>query len=109
MIRLTADLPYPLVIKPRKSSGSRGIIKVERPGDLVQAYKQIHALYPFPLIQEFIPTGPRYDVAMLFNKANQVRASFVQKEIRHFPLERGPSTLSFEPICQFSGLLALEV
>ncbi|MFA6808441.1 MAG: ATP-grasp domain-containing protein, partial [Eubacteriales bacterium] len=90
---LTNDLIYPVIIKPRKSSGSRGIAIVEGPRGMVTEYLRIHKEYPFPLIQEYIPQGPRYDVCLLYDNNGKLRASFVQKELRHFPLERGPSTL----------------
>lgn len=90
---LIADLVFPLVIKPRKSNGSRGIAVVNRREDFVGQYLQVHKSFPFPLIQEYISPGPRFDVCLLFNDKSQLRASFVQKELRHFPLDRGPSTV----------------
>lgn len=88
-----SELCFPLVIKPRKSSGSRGILVVNNKEEFLESYQQVHQSFPFPLIQEYISPGPRFDVCLLFNKNSQLRAAFVQKELRHFPLERGPSTL----------------
>ncbi len=90
---LAAGLGYPLVIKPRHSSGSRGITVVRRQEDLLPAYERVHARYPWPLLQEYIPQGEKFDVCLLYDQAGTLRASFVQKELRHFPLERGPSTV----------------
>lgn len=84
---------YPVVIKPRKSSGSRGIRIVHDPQELVRTYQEIDAQYPGPMIQEFIPAGDRFDVCLLYNLSGDVRASFVQREVRHFPLDIGPSTV----------------
>ena len=88
-----AELAFPLVIKPRKSNGSRGIVVVNKREDFAEQYLQVHQRFTFPLIQEYISPGPRFDVCLLFNSQSELRASFVQKELRHFPLDRGPSTV----------------
>jgi predicted ATP-grasp superfamily ATP-dependent carboligase len=88
-----AVLGYPLVIKPRHSSGSRGIRVIGHAGQLLESYMDIHRQFPFPILQEYIPQGERYDVCLLYNKQGTARYTFVQKELRHFPLEMGPSTV----------------
>lgn len=90
---LTASFTFPVLIKPRRSSGSRGITLVGQREDLSGLYRQVHQNYPFPLIQEFIPPGTRYDVCLLYDHETELRAFFVQEELRHFPLDKGPSTL----------------
>jgi predicted ATP-grasp superfamily ATP-dependent carboligase len=90
---LANKLEYPVVIKPRKSSGSRGIRVVNNAKELIHLYEKIHKVYPSPLIQEFIPQGERYDVCLLYNHEHQLKGSFIQKELRHFPVEMGPSTV----------------
>lgn len=91
--QLAACLGYPLVIKPRRSSGSRGITLVRRREDLLPEYERVHARYPWPLLQEYIPQGEKFDVCLLYDQAGALRASFVQRELRHFPSDRGPSTV----------------
>lgn len=93
LLELTSNMNYPLIIKPRISSGSRGLSIVNKSEDLVAIYKKIHKNYPNPIIQECIGLGDRYDVCLLFNSDSKLKASFVQKEIRHFPLKMGPSTV----------------
>lgn len=87
------DLPYPAVIKPRLSSGSRGIRIVHNPKEMVAQYRQIHARYPFPMVQEYILPGERIDVCLLFNAKGELKLHFVQREVRHFPVDIGPSTV----------------
>lgn len=91
--QLASTLRYPLVIKPRKSSGSRGIRVVQNAEELCRVYRQIASEYPRPMLQEFIPAGDRFDVCLLFNRVGELRASFVQKERRHYPVDIGPSTV----------------
>ncbi|MBU1615921.1 ATP-grasp domain-containing protein [bacterium] len=86
-------MKYPLIIKPRKSSGSRGICIVTEKDRLKEEYLRVHSKYPYPIVQEYIGTGDRYDVCLLFDEDHRLKASFVQKEIRHFPIDIGPSTV----------------
>lgn len=90
---LADDLTYPVVIKPRKSSGSRGIRIIDNKEEFVTTYKAIHKQYPLPIVQEYIGYGERYDVCLLFDEDGENAAAFVQKEIRHFPVDIGPSTV----------------
>lgn len=84
---------YPVVVKPRRSSGSRGIRVARSAAELTAAYREAQeAGYPLPLIQAYVAPGDRYDVCLLYDAEGRLAASFVQKELRHFPVERGPST-----------------
>lgn len=84
---------FPLIMKPRKSSGSRGIRKVQNKEELLPLFSEIQQDYPEIVVQEFIPLGDRYDVCLLFDRNSEVKATFVQKELRHFPVAMGPSTV----------------
>lgn len=90
---LVENAVFPLVIKPRKSSGSRGIRTAENKDALMQLFHEVKKEYQDPMVQECIPQGVRYDVCLLYDQNHEVKASFVQKEVRHFPIKMGPSTL----------------
>ncbi len=82
------------VIKPRISSGSFGIVYVKRKEDLLSSYQEVHRRYPFPLIQEWIPDGGgTFGLSALFDESSNVKAAFVHKKLRMFPIQGGPSTL----------------
>lgn len=102
---------YPLVIKPRTSSGSRGIRYVNNAAELIYYFKVTAEKYGIPLVQEYIPGDEMYGVSALLNKDAKVRAYFVHKRIRQFPLTGGPSTyrvsVSNEPIAKM-GIKLLE-
>jgi len=93
LLKDVSGLTCPLVIKPRKSSGSRGIVVVRQLEELPALYGRVHREYPFPLVQEYISPGDKYDVCLLYNRESRIRAFFVQREVRCFPLERGPSVV----------------
>ncbi len=87
-------IPIPAVIKPRISSGSFGIVYVRKREDLIPSYQRVHARYPFPLIQEWIPDGGgTFGISALFDEASNIKAAFVHKKLRMYPVQGGPSTL----------------
>jgi len=91
---LKDTLPYPLVIKPKISSGAVGIAYPENPVELIEQYLLIHKHFPFPVIQELIPReGPGYGASFLLDEKGQVKASFVHKRLREYPVTGGASTL----------------
>lgn len=87
------EMKFPVIIKPRRSSGSRGITVIQNKAGFWPAYQKIHARYPLPIVQEYITPGDKYDVCLLFDQAGRLKASFAQRELRCFPLEKGPSTV----------------
>ena len=91
---IAENLDYPAVIKPRISSGSRGLVYVRNKRELLQLYPVIHERYPFPIIQDCLQVeGDCFGVGVLLNSRSQPRASFVYRRIRSYPVSGGPSTL----------------
>src|SRR4030042_1650831 len=91
---VNTSIPIPAVIKPRISSGSFGITYVKKKEDLIPLYLRVHERYPFPLIQEWIPDGGgTFGLSALFDEASNVKAAFVHKKLRMYPVQGGPSTL----------------
>ncbi len=88
------SFPIPAVIKPRVSSGSFGILYVKKREELHPFYQKVHERYPFPLIQEYIPDGGgTFGLSALFDETSKVKAAFVHKKLRMYPVQGGPSTL----------------
>jgi predicted ATP-grasp superfamily ATP-dependent carboligase len=91
---LKDSLPYPVVIKPRKSSGAMGVAYPKHPAELISQYLAIHQRFPYPLIQELIPSsGNGYGASFLMGENGEVKASFVHKRLREYPVTGGASTL----------------
>ena len=91
---LAPELPYPVLVKPRHSSGGRGIARVEGSADFLTAYRAVHARYPLPIVQECLPPGGEaLGVAVLMNFASEPRAAFAYRRLREYPVAGGPSTL----------------
>ena len=91
---LAKELEFPVVIKPCMSSGSRGIAYVKKREDFITSYLKTHEKFEFPIVQEYIPQGgDAIGVCLLLNFKSEVKASFVYKRLREYPIEGGPSTL----------------
>ena len=87
-------IPFPVVIKPRMGSGSRAVGYAANTTELLRLWQEVHRAQPRPLIQERIPSGGEtIGVSVLFNSRSELRACFVHRRIREFPLSGGPSTL----------------
>ncbi len=87
-------LPYPVVIKPQISSGAVGVAYPKNRQELKEIYQKIHLQFPFPMIQEFIPReGSGYGASFLFDEQSCLKAGFVHKRLREYPVTGGASTL----------------
>lgn len=73
-----------LLAKPVRGSGGRGIREV-RAGDDLAGEKVV--------LVERIPFGRKFDVGLLYAPAGDLRAAFVQEELRWFPGEKDASTV----------------
>ena len=88
------SIPFPAVIKPRISSGSLGIVYVNKKEELIPSYQRVHERFPFPIIQEWIPDGGGiYGFSALYDENSRVKAAFVHKKLRMYPVQGGASTL----------------
>jgi predicted ATP-grasp superfamily ATP-dependent carboligase len=88
------EVRYPALIKPRESSGSRGIRIVQNPAELLLEYRRVHERYPAPMIQEYIPNGGgKYHVAILMDAGSRVVGRFTHRVVREWPVHGGVGTL----------------
>lgn len=92
--RMADRLPYPVLVKPRTSSGGRGIRRANRPEEFLYAYASVHARFPVPIVQEELSAGGTgLGVACLLNFSSRPCASFAYRRLREYPAGGGPSTL----------------
>jgi len=93
---VVARVKKPAVVKLRDDAGTvlepgQRYAIGRTSGELRDAYRRLHALKPFPLIQEKIE-GVGYGVGVLAEEGH-VLASFAHRRIREFPVTGGPSTI----------------
>ncbi|MEW6443455.1 MAG: ATP-grasp domain-containing protein [bacterium] len=88
-------LDFPVLVKPRVSSGARGIEHATDPSDLMEKYDKVKRIYGEPIVQEFIDHSREHlSACFLFNHASRLRASFVYQELRQYPVNGGPATFA---------------
>lgn len=84
---------FPLIIKPRRSNGSKGVSYVKSEKEFFPIYRKIKSLFGVPLVQEYIPSlGKGYGVSGLLKNGVPI-ALFSHKRLREYPRSGGPSTL----------------
>jgi predicted ATP-grasp superfamily ATP-dependent carboligase len=87
-------LTFPAVIKPRLSSGSRGLAYVRSIHELEVTCQRIYQDYGGMVIQEYLPPGGgTFGVEVLMHWDGKPRATFVHRRLREYPVNGGPSTL----------------
>jgi predicted ATP-grasp superfamily ATP-dependent carboligase len=92
-LSVVSSLKFPIIIKPKTSSGSRGIKKVSSLQSFKKIYEDTVQKYGFPIIQECIPIeGEGCGVGVLALNGRIV-TDFSYKRLREFPVNGGPSTL----------------
>lgn len=87
------EMGFPVVVKARTSSGSRGLEFVETSGEFEAAYGRVSESYPRPLVQERIPqSGSMYGAAFVYDGDGELHAQFACEFLREYPPSGGPST-----------------
>lgn len=86
---------YPVLIRPRISSGSRGIKYVSSRSKFDIAYKQVENEYGNPIVQEYIShDGGHYSIGVLFDRDSKPVAIHVYKELKQYPLQGGTAAVA---------------
>jgi len=75
------DIDFPVVIKPFRGQGARGVSFVQTPEMLEEQYKKTKAVYGDAMIQEYIK-GVRYNLGVIFNYKHEPKRLALWKTIR---------------------------
>ncbi len=92
-----AGLTFPAIIKFRGDERSTHWRPEERyaivrtPEELDREYRRMHAIEPFPVVQEFI-RGAGFGYFALYDRKRRLRAQFCHRRIREYPVQGGPSS-----------------
>jgi predicted ATP-grasp superfamily ATP-dependent carboligase len=84
-------IDLPIILKPNKGSGGKGIRSVDSPILLPAiAEKFLKENGPF-LLQEKIPYTTKYTIGTLCNSEHELKRICIIKELRNHPFENGPA------------------
>lgn len=92
------NAPYPLLIRPRVSSGSRGIRPVKNSDELDSAYIKVKDEYGEPIIQEQIPKSGYCTACVLLDRDCRNIAAFTYERVKEYPLSGGPTVVGISCI-----------
>ena len=81
---VAAEIGFPLVLKPRFTSGGHGMAVVKTREELDAVLPGIVEKHGAPLIQEYIPGGRRDSIQLVIGKAGEVLFAFHKKRLRTF-------------------------
>jgi predicted ATP-grasp superfamily ATP-dependent carboligase len=89
------DLPFPVVVKPRRSHGAIGFSRVDTPLAVQEIIRRTAEKHGPVLVQEYIPqTGLQYKAELMMAHCGIVKAAVVFSKVRWYPLDGGSSTLN---------------
>lgn len=89
---------YPLLIRPRISSGSRGIGFVNCREDFDAVYRQIKRGYGEPIVQEQVAKKGYCTACILLDGSSEEIASFTYERVKEYPLSGGPTVIGISCI-----------
>lgn len=97
LIEIADTMQYPVVIKPRKSSASRGVQYAQSKKELIKKYSLSNKKnetfdFTHPLIQEYIP-GEIHDVCLLCDNGKTI-AGLTQRRIWTYPVNGGGGVIN---------------
>jgi predicted ATP-grasp superfamily ATP-dependent carboligase len=90
--KLAKELNYPVIVKWRRETPEYPRYRIcYSKEDLFQKYRVMHKMQSNPIIQEQIE-GFGTGFFALFDKNHRLKAYFIHRRIREYPLSGGPST-----------------
>lgn len=91
---LPDDFVWPALIKPERSVGARGIVKVNSIDEVKAKYPLIKAKFGECQLQEFIDNpGPYFNVMLYRSKGGEILGHAILKIIRFYPINGGSSSM----------------
>jgi predicted ATP-grasp superfamily ATP-dependent carboligase len=79
---IAEEIEPPWVIKPRFTTGGRGLAIVDNLKELRNRTRKIHRLHSMPLIQEYIPGRGKQNFMLVLNRDGEEISAFTPRAIR---------------------------
>jgi predicted ATP-grasp superfamily ATP-dependent carboligase len=85
----TSVIDFPVILKPNRGAGGKGIVSVNTPSLLPGVAEKILADNGHFILQEKIPYTTKYTIGALCNFDHELKRVCVIKELRNYPVETG--------------------
>jgi len=93
VVQVGREVNFPVIVKPRVSTGAMGLRYVNDAEALTAAWAEVHARFPRPIVQDYIPEGGgAFGASVLVGPQGERLASFVHRRLREYPVSGGAST-----------------
>lgn len=102
--RIKNSVQYPVLIRARISSGSRGIMRVNSSAEFDAAYNSVKETYGEPIIQEYINKTGYSTACVLLDDSQKSIATFSYKRVKEYPITGGPTVVGIS--CEDSDVIA---
>lgn len=91
--RIKREADYPVLIRARRSSGSRGIVHVDSKTGFDAAYARVKGKYGVPIVQEYVDKTGYSTACILLDEGQDEVASFSYERRKEYPLSGGPTVV----------------
>lgn len=84
---------FPILVRPNRGSGGRGLIRVESADALEPAIEKVFAAFGSVLVQEFVPSRLKgFGCSGVMDLRSRPVALFCHRRLREYPIGGGPAT-----------------
>ncbi|HVO29545.1 MAG TPA: hypothetical protein VMV18_02365, partial [bacterium] len=91
---IARDAAFPLLVRPNRGSGGRGLVRVERAEDVAPAIEKVFAAHGSVLVQEFVPSEQKgFGCSAVMDLDSRAVALFCHRRLREYPVGGGPATM----------------
>ena len=80
---IAEELGFPLIVKPRFTSGGRGTERIRDLADLVETVRRVGATRGMPMVQDYIPGGEMRNSYLVLDRSGQPKVAFNNRKRRH--------------------------
>ncbi|AGB17435.1 putative ATP-grasp enzyme [Halovivax ruber XH-70] len=89
---IAATATFPVLVKPTRASGARGIARVDEPAALAATYRAVTDDSGPAVVQEYVDhAGGHYSIGTVFDRSSEPRAIHVYEELTQYPDSGGPA------------------
>ncbi|MDJ0802425.1 MAG: ATP-grasp domain-containing protein [Desulfobacterales bacterium] len=81
-MHIARELGPPWVVKPRFTTGSRGLAVVDRESDLPATIRRVRKHHGMPILQEYIPGKGKQNFYIVLDRNGQARSVFTPRVLR---------------------------
>jgi len=104
-----SKINFPILIRSRSGTGSRGIIYVGKEEDYDEAYLRIKEEHGPPIVQEYVDKKSYSTACVLIDNEKDMNVVFTYERVKEYPLSGGPTVVGIGTKDALVKRLALKI